>query len=185
MIHAHHLSSLLAATAAGDQRAYRELYESSSPMMFGLLLRMLKSRDLAEEALQDCYINIWRKDETYSAEKGTPLNWLMTVARYRALDQLRLKRREVEMPEDGEEESFLMEDQSQSPEESAIERESLGQLEPCMDKLKHEERQSLLLAYYEGYTHEELSKHLGRPLGTVKNWVRRGLASLRACLENT
>lgn len=184
MIDANHLSSLLAATAAGDQRAYRELYESSSPMMFGLLLRMLKSRDLAEDALQECYIKIWRKAETYSAEKGTPLNWLMAVARYRALDLLCVKRPEVEMPEDGKEEPFLMEDHSQSPEESAIEREGLGQLEPCMDKLKREERQSILLAYYEGYTHEELSKHLGSPLGTVKSWVRRGLASLRACLEN-
>lgn len=180
----HHLNSLIAATAGGDQRAYRELYESCAPMMFGLLLGMLKRRDMAEDALQDCYVKVWQKARTYDAEKGSPLNWLMTVARYHALDHLRQKRPEVEITGEREAQHLLMDDDSQSAEDSATEREGLEQLEHCLDKLRREERQSLLLAYYEGYTHEQLSHHLGHPLGTVKSWVRRGLRTLRACLEN-
>lgn len=177
------LNTLLAATAGGDQRAYRELYECCSPMMFGLLLRMLKRRDWAEDALQDCYIKIWQKADNYDPEKGSPLNWLMAVARYHALDELRRERSDFRIPEDGEGQLVLIEDQSQSAEDSAIEREGLEQLEPCLNQLRREERESLLLAYYEGYSHEQLSAHLGRPLGTVKSWIRRGLASLRECLE--
>jgi RNA polymerase sigma-70 factor (ECF subfamily) len=184
MADAAHLSQLLAATAGGDQRAFRELYESSSSHLFGLLLRMLKRRDWAEEALQDCFLKVWQKAETYAPEKGAPLTWLMTVARYRALDLLRVKRPEVEMPEEGEEQPFAFADDTQSPEDGAIEGEGMGRLNHCMKGLQEEQRQSVLLAYYEGYTHQELAERLGAPLGTVKSWVRRGLARLRECLES-
>lgn len=183
MADAIQLSQLLAATAAGDQRAFRELYESSSSHLFGLLIRMLKRRDWAEEALQDCYLKVWQKAETYAPEKGAPMTWLMTVARYRALDLLRMKRPEVEMPEEGEEQPLSMADESQSPEDRAVEGEGIGRLENCMQGLQEEQRQSVLLAYYEGYTHQELAARMNAPLGTVKSWVRRGLSRLRECLE--
>lgn len=183
MADAEHLAQLLADTAMGNQASFRALYAASSPHLFGLLLRMLKRRDWAEEALQDCYLKVWQKAETYQPQKGTPLTWLMTVARYRALDLLRIKRPEVEMPEEGEEQPYSMADASESPEDRAIEGEGMGRLENCMKGLQEEQRQSVLLAYYEGYTHQELASRLGAPLGTVKSWVRRGLARLRECLE--
>ncbi|MGH8506437.1 MAG: sigma-70 family RNA polymerase sigma factor [Stenotrophobium sp.] len=183
MADAEHLAQLLADTAGGNQVAFRELYAASSSHLFGLLLRMLKRRDWAEEALQDCYLKVWQKAETYQPQKGTPLTWLMTVARYRALDLLRMKRPEVEMPEEGEEQPYSMADASESPEDRAIEGEGMGRLENCMKGLQEEQRQSVLLAYYEGYTHQELAARLSAPLGTVKSWVRRGLARLRECLE--
>ena len=183
MADAELLTRLLALTATGDQRAFQQLYANSSSHLFGLLLRMLKRRDWAEEALQDCYIKIWQKAETYEPLKGAPLTWLMTVARYRALDLLRVKRPEVEMPEEGEEVPFSMEDTSESPEDRAVESEGIGRLEGCMKGLQQEQRQSVLLAYYEGYTHQELAARLNAPLGTVKSWVRRGLSKLRECLE--
>jgi RNA polymerase sigma-70 factor (ECF subfamily) len=183
MADAELLTRLLTATAAGDQRAFQQLYQNSSSHLFGLLLRMLKRRDWAEEALQDCFVKIWQKAETYDAQKGAPLTWLMTVARYRALDLLRVKRPEVEMPEEGEEVPFSMEDHAQSPEDSAVEGEGIGRLQGCMKDLQQEQRQSVMLAYYEGYTHQELAERMNAPLGTVKSWVRRGLAKLRECLE--
>ena len=183
MADAELLARLLTATAAGDQRAFQQLYQNSSSHLFGLLLRMLKRRDWAEDALQDCFVKIWQKAETYDAQKGAPLTWLMTVARYRALDLLRVKRPEVEMPEEGEEPPFSMEDHAQSPEEGAVESEGIGRLEGCMKGLQQEQRQSVMLAYYEGYTHQELAERLNAPLGTVKSWVRRGLSKLRECLE--
>lgn len=177
------LEQLLRATAAGDALSFRRLYEASSPHLFGLLLRMLKRRDWAEEALQDCYLKIWQKADTYSPEKGQPLTWLMTVARYRALDLLRMKRPEVEMPEEGDAPPMTFADEAgEDPQLRAVEREGLGRLQDCMGGLTDEQRRSVLLAYYEGYTHQELARALNAPLGTVKSWVRRGLQRLRECL---
>ncbi|WP_370153046.1 MULTISPECIES: sigma-70 family RNA polymerase sigma factor [Pseudomonadota] len=178
------LARLLSATAGGDQRAFRHLYDASGPHLFGLLLRILKRRDWAEEALQDCFLKIWQKADTYSPEKGAPLTWLMTIARYRALDLLRMKRPEVELPEDGEDASMSFADESSGidPEAGAVEKEGMGRLAECMEGLQDEQRRSVLLAYYEGYTHQELARRLEAPLGTVKSWVRRGLQRLRECL---
>ncbi|TJY58278.1 sigma-70 family RNA polymerase sigma factor [Sinimarinibacterium sp. CAU 1509] len=184
MVDAEQLVRLLQATAGGDQKAFAELYTASSSHLFGLLLRILKRRDWAEEALQDCYVKIWQKADTYAPDKGAPLTWMMTVARYRALDLLRVKRPEVEMPEDedGVEIGFADESSGIDPEARAVEGEGLGRLEGCLEGLQEEQRRSVLLAYYEGYTHQELASVLDAPLGTVKSWVRRGLQRLRECL---
>ena len=179
-----HLVSLLTAVSRGDQRAFAELYTATSSHLFGLLLRMLRRRDWAEEALQDSFLKVWQKAETYAPEKGAPLTWLMTVARYRALDLLRMKRPEVEMPEEGDTPPMLLADLAESPEDRAVEREGIGRLSECMRGLQDEQKRCVLLAYYEGYTHQELAQSMQAPLGTVKSWVRRGLARLRDCLEN-
>ena len=179
------LESLILATATGDQVAFRELYMASSSHLFALLLRMLKRRDWAEEALQDCLLKVWRKSETYSPDKGSPSTWLFTIARHRALDLLRQKRPEdsYDTGDDDDKPAFEFADESQNPEARAVEREGVGRMERCMKGLLDQERQSVMLAYYEGYTHPELSAALDAPLGTVKSWVRRGLTKLRACLE--
>lgn len=180
------LTELLQATAKGDERAFSELYRESSSHLYGLLLRMLQRRDWAEEALQDCFIKIWQKAETYERDKGAPLTWLMTVARYRALDILRMKRPEVEMPEneDGSESlSIAFADETQDPQARAEEGQGIARMRACLRDLPREQREAVLLAYYEGYTHQELAVMMRAPLGTVKSWVRRGLARLRECLE--
>ncbi|MGQ0621236.1 MAG: sigma-70 family RNA polymerase sigma factor [Panacagrimonas sp.] len=183
---AHQLTQLLAATATGDERAFSELYKASSAHLYSLLLRMLKRRDWAEEALQDCFLKIWQKAETYEREKGAPLTWLMTVARYRALDLLRMKRPEVEMPEPDDMfqlPPMTMADDSQDPLARAEEGQGIQRMRECLKDLPPEQRDALLQAYYEGYTHQELAARLHAPLGTVKSWVRRGLARLRECLD--
>ncbi|AXQ27224.1 sigma-70 family RNA polymerase sigma factor [Solimonas sp. K1W22B-7] len=178
------LEQLLRATAAGDAQSFRRLYDATSSHLFGLLMRMLKRRDWAEEALQDCYLKIWQKADTYAPEKGQPLTWLMTVARYRALDLLRIKRPEVEMPDEDEAPPMTFADgSSDDPQLRAVESEGLKRLQGCMGGLAEEQRRSVLLAYYEGYTHQELAQALNAPLGTVKSWVRRGLQRLRECLD--
>jgi RNA polymerase sigma-70 factor (ECF subfamily) len=183
MTPAEQLAPLLAATAAGDQRAFRDLYTASSRHLFGLLLRMLKRRDWAEEALQDCYVKIWQKADTYAPDKGAPMTWLMTVARYRALDLLRMKRPEVELPDEEDAPPMTFAGESaDDPQDRAVEAEGIGRLNRCMQGLADEQRRAVLMSYYEGYTHEELAQRLEAPLGTVKSWVRRGLAKLRDCL---
>ena len=180
------LEALIQATAGGDARAFRELYEACSSHLFALLLRMLRRRDWAEEALQDCLLKVWRKSETYSPDKGSPSTWLFTIARHRALDLLRAQRPEDSLDgedEDGTPTRVDVVDYGENPEARAVEREGIGRLERCMKGLAEAERRSVMLAYYEGYTHPELAESLQAPLGTVKSWVRRGLAKLRSCLE--
>lgn len=178
------LEALLAAVARGQQPAFAELYAKTSPHLFGLLLRMLQRRDWAEEALQDCYVRIWQKAESYSAGRGSPMAWLMTIARYRALDLLRMRRPEVNESSFDEDMTSPLEreDETASPEDRAVEGEGLGRLEDCMKGLGEEQRRTVLLAYYEGYTHTEMARRLNAPVGTVKSWVRRGLIQLRDCL---
>jgi RNA polymerase sigma-70 factor (ECF subfamily) len=190
MADADRLTQLLLATATGNQQAFQQLYAASSSHLFGLLLRMLNRRDWAEEALQDCYLRIWQKAETYEPHKGAPLTWLMTIARYRALDLLRLRRPEVAQvdgggdSQDGIDHYAQTADPTQDPLARTEERDGLARLESCMQGLQEEQRTSVLLAYYEGYTHQELARRLKAPLGTVKSWVRRGLQQLRDCLES-
>lgn len=178
------LEPLLAAIARGEQPAFAELYAHTSPHLFALLLRMLQRRDWAEEALQDCYVRIWQRSESYDAARGAPMAWLMTIARYRALDLLRARRPEVgESAFDEDAPSPLeREDERENPEARAVEGEGIGRLEECMKGLGAEQRRSVLLAYYEGYTHSELARRLNAPIGTVKSWVRRGLIQLRDCM---
>lgn len=178
------LEPLLAAVARRHQPAFAELYARTSPHLFALLLRMLQRRDWAEEALQDCYVRIWQRSESYNAERGAPMAWLMTIARYRALDLLRMRRPEVNESSFDEAAPSPLEraDETGGPEDRAVAGEGLVRLEKCMEGLAEEQRRSVLLAYYHGYTHTELSQRLKTPVGTVKSWVRRGLIQLRDCL---
>jgi RNA polymerase sigma-70 factor (ECF subfamily) len=185
MADSEQFASWLTATADGDQLAFRRLYESCAPHLYAILLRILKRQDWAEEALQDAFLRVWRKSETYAPDKGSPLAWLSSIARYRALDLLRMKRPEVEMPEEGEAPNMFWADPAQDPLGHAVESEGVRQLQGCLKTLQAEQQRSVLLAYYEGYTHDELARVMKAPLGTVKSWVRRGLLRLRECLESS
>jgi RNA polymerase sigma-70 factor (ECF subfamily) len=179
------LEPLLAAVARGDQAAFAELYALTSPRLFAVLLRILKRNDWAEDALQDCYMRVWRRSESYAPDRGAPLAWLVTIARYRALDVLRARGHQ---PGDAEPEDITelpLVDAGPRPEDHAQQSEGLERLRDCLRGLSDEQRRSVLLAYYEGYTHSELADRLATPLGTVKSWVRRGLTQLRTCLEAT
>lgn len=185
MADAELLTRLLSETARGDERAFADLYGRVSSHLYGLLVRILKRRDWAEEALQDCFVRIWQKAETYAPEKGAPMTWLMTIARYRALDLLRQRRPEVSDDDgDGVPEDLRFADPNVDVVDEAEQQESLGRLEECMEGLQDEQKKSVLLAYYEGYTHQELASAMDAPLGTVKSWVRRGLQRLRDCLQD-
>lgn len=177
------LVRLLAAVTRGDSQALGELYDATSPILYGLLLRMLRRPDWAQEALQDCYIRVWQRSVTYTPDKGEPIAWLIGNARYRALDLLRAARdRADRAPREGET-VFELADVTASPEDRAVESEGLERLSRCMRGLTEVQRKSVLLAYYEGYSHSELSLAMNAPMGTVKAWLRRGLAKLRECLE--
>lgn len=177
------LVALLTAIAQGDGRALARLYDLSSPILYGLLLRMLRRPEWAQEALQDSYLRVWQRAETYSATKGEPIAWLIGVARYRALDILRARRPDLPLSDTLNPARDPAEEVEPGPEDLAVEREGLQRLLRCLRGLTEVQRKSVLLAYYEGYSHTELAQAMSAPLGTVKAWIRRGLAHLRECLD--
>jgi RNA polymerase sigma-70 factor (ECF subfamily) len=181
------LTDLLHACAQRRQAAFQELYQQVSPQLFAVLVRILKRRDLAEEALQDALVSVWRNAGSYTAEKGAPMTWLISICRYRAVDILRREQREVSMElvldEAAEEGAALSEFADGSADTAFISKAESRALEQCLQRLNDGQRKSLTLAYFDGCTHEEIAAVLKSPIGTVKSWVRRGLESLKHCLE--
>jgi RNA polymerase sigma-70 factor (ECF subfamily) len=179
-----HLTDLLHACAQGRQAAFQELYQETSPQLFAVLVRILKRRDLAEEALQDALLSVWRNAGSYAAEKGAPMTWMVSICRYRALDMLRREKREVslDMQREDLDEDGISEQETVTGEVSVSKAEERA-LEDCMQRLNDGQRRSVRLAYVDGCTHEEIAARTGSPVGTVKSWVRRGLESLKRCLE--
>ena len=166
------LNALLGQVAVGDRNALAELYARTAPQLLGLVARMLHKRDVAEEVLHDAYLRIWHNAATFSAQRGTAMSWMVAIVRNAALDRLRRQRREVPLEALPDYDSPA--DGARGPAPSA--------LADCMGQLEAEQRNCLLLAYYHGLTHEELAQRLGRPMGTVKSWIRRSLLRLRQCL---
>ena len=174
------LNALLGQVAGGDRNALAELYARTAPQLLGLVARMLHRRDVAEEVLHDAYLRIWHNAATFSAQRGTAMSWMVAIVRNAALDRLRRQRREVPL------ESLPDYDApaggAWGPAASAVASAEGRALADCMGQLEAEQRNCLLLAYYHGLTHEELAQRLGRPMGTVKSWIRRSLLRLRQCL---
>ncbi|MBL8207493.1 MAG: sigma-70 family RNA polymerase sigma factor [Blastocatellia bacterium] len=171
----------IAQIATGDQAALAQFYELTNRMAFGLILRILSDRSTAEEVLLDVYTQVWRQAGHYNRERGTPLAWLTTIARTRALDRLRSGRQEMQRKESLE---VVAEARSLAadPEETAASNEHQQLVRRALAKLTVEQRQILELAYFSGLSHSEIAAHLGQPLGTVKTRARLGMLKLKEML---
>jgi RNA polymerase sigma-70 factor, ECF subfamily len=174
------LESLLDRCAAEDANALQRLYELAAPVLFACLTRMLRRRALAEEALQDVFVSIWQRAGQFRAARGRPMAWMVSIARYRAIDLLRHERSAPLLIPDLPE---RVETHDESKEDAVSWLPASGVLERCLALLTERQRNCLELAYIGGNSHEDISRLTGNPLGTVKSWIRRGLQSLRNCLE--
>ncbi|MGQ0677818.1 MAG: sigma-70 family RNA polymerase sigma factor [Rhodospirillales bacterium] len=166
--------ALLGSVAAGDRQAFARLYQASAGRLFAVALRLLRRRDLAEEVLQEAFVNIWRNAGRYDPDRGSPFAWMATIVRYRALDVLR-RDRETAMDREPA-------DAAIQPEAAAVSADARA-LQACLETLEQQTRRCIQMAFLDGYTHEELARRLDAPIGTVKSRIRRGLARLKACLE--
>lgn len=169
---------LLCATAEGDRRAFAKLYQATSGKLFAVCLQLLQRRDLAEEAMQEAYVKVWHNASDYHNDKGSVLVWMVSIARYRALDILRSASYRRETRESVQEQA-----DSSGPQGALFEQRDKVRIDECMDTLEDGQRQMIQLAYFRGLTHAELTEHTGSPLGTIKSWIRRGLQKLKRCLE--
>lgn len=173
------IDTLLMLTADGDQRAFATLYDLWAPKLFGLCLRITHARELAEDALQDAFVHIWREAWRFDPERGRATAWMTAIARNRAIDVLRKRGRGVQGRETGDDALAVTAD-PRAATDGGVELMALAR---CLHQLDDRGQELVLLAYYEGWTREELAERIGAPVNSVKTWLRRGLAALRDCLE--
>jgi RNA polymerase sigma-70 factor (ECF subfamily) len=174
------LVALLAACAQGNRAAFEQLYRQTSAKLFGVALRIVRQEDLAEEVLQDCYIRIWNRAGDYREGLAAPMTWMASIVRNRSLDWVRRTNPEV-IDVDGEIIEGVASDTAGPLADLERSRDGAA-LARCLRELEAKQRQAILLAFHDGLSHSELAAHLRQPLGTVKTWVRRGLAKLKTCL---
>lgn len=172
---------LLTLCESGDETALEELYSLCSAQLYGVLIRILKIEAVAEEALQDTFINIWLHAGKFKTASGTPMVWLYSIARHRALDILRQRhsRENLETADI----SGLIESTPDFSKSISEMSDDAALLIDCLDALPEGPRLCITKAYCEGYSTRELCEVYEKPDGTIKSWLRRGLASLKECLD--
>jgi RNA polymerase sigma-70 factor (ECF subfamily) len=163
---------LIAAVAKGDEAAFERLYAATRAKLFGVVLRILRRQDLAEEVIQETYVKIWNSAGQFNPVLASPITWMASIARNRAIDVVR-KRSELSI----EEEPAAMEVAADSPDPLARREmtEELKRLLECVGRLE-------LLAYYNGWSREQLAAKFEAPVNTVKTWLRRSMMDIRECL---
>jgi len=175
------LADLLAHCHNGSESAFEELYRLSSAQLYGVLLRILRIEAIAEEALQDSYVKIWQKAGTYSPDAGSPMAWMYSIARHQALDELR--RRGSREDQENRAQPGVIESTPDRTKPLHEMGEDAQLIMLCLNRLPEQARLCIVRAYCEGFSHEELSQQVDSPTSTIKSWIRRGLISLRKCLD--
>ncbi len=169
--------------ASADQGALGELYDATSPTVFGLVRRIVGDYSVAEEVTLDVYTQVWRLASAYLEDKGSPLTWLLMLARSRAIDHLRSRARRVKAQELPIEVAFDHSDPSPDPETAAISGSRRKIVRDILADLEPEQIAMLQLAFFEGLSHREIAARTGIPLGTVKTRIRTAMMRMRELLE--
>jgi len=174
------LPPLMLRIANGERAALRQLYEATSAKLFGVCLRILSNREEAEDVLQEVYVTIWRRADRFDAGKASVMTWVSTIARNRSIDRLRARGPlayadqvdDLDIADGGPSAEALLEAAGED-----------GRLHRCLAELDDRTEKVIRTAFFEGVTYEALAHRMDAPLGTVKSWIRRGLAKLKGCLE--
>lgn len=164
---------LLRRIATRDHAALAELYDRHSQLAYSLIMRILRSQSDAEDVLQETFVRVWLRADTYDPLRGSPAAWLLRIARNRAIDRLRARRAQLAM------EPIT----SDTPETALESHTTAGMVRTALAALTPAQRELIEAAFFEGYTHTALATRFGVPLGTVKTRIRTGLAALRDRLE--
>lgn len=167
------ISAALVRCAAGDRAALKVIYDSEAPRMVGVARRILTRQDLAEEAVHDAFVRIWRGASGFDPSRGTARGWLYAIVRNRALSIVRSETR-YDGPDPDTLELACDSAVTRMPETSALRN--------CLERIDRPRRDVVVLAYVHGLSHSELAARLKVPLGTIKSWVRRSMFSLQECM---
>ncbi|MFN3743962.1 MAG: sigma-70 family RNA polymerase sigma factor [Hyphomicrobiaceae bacterium] len=173
------LNEALRRTAQKDVEAFSRLYDATSNKLFGIVVRILKRDDLAADVLQDVYLRVWQRAGEFNPDLSSPITWMATIARNRALDEIR--RRALasldELP-------WLDDVASEDDLAGAYEQsEEMRRLNDCLGVLDKEHQTILRMIYFTGMTREEIARRTGRSAAVLKRWLRRTLAGLKECMD--
>ncbi len=167
-----------------DKRAFEAIFDRYGDLVYSTALRILRDAHLAQDVSQEIFVRLWRKPESYVAERGRFLTWMISVTRNRAVDEIRSRgrrlRHETASPEEQERE--IPAGEANDPALNAQLAEQARTVRTALAELPPEQRQVIELAYFGGLTQQEISDQLDQPLGTVKTRIRLGMQKLRAAL---
>jgi RNA polymerase sigma factor (sigma-70 family) len=174
------LVEALIRTGEEDRDAFRTVYRLTSAKLFGICLRICEDRQGAEDVLHDVYLTIWHRAGAYQPGRASPISWLATIARNRAIDWRRRHGRARTAPV---EDADAMPDPAAAQDDALIDDEQRARLHDCLEAIEPRQRGAIRSAFFGGLTYAELAVAQAVPLGTMKSWVRRGLLALRGCLD--
>lgn len=180
------LCALLSRVALADQASFSELYRQTGAHLYGIAVRIVRDTAIAEEVLQEAFINVWHHAGSYDSAKSQPVTWLTSIVRNRSLDLLRRREIDTVALSTGDDESPTYDPPSEGPTpiEMLLAGADAHSIRECVDALEGGAKQAIALAFFHGLSHGELAAHMSEPLGTVKSWVRRGLERIRRCLDD-
>jgi RNA polymerase sigma-70 factor (ECF subfamily) len=169
----------VAACARGDRESLRRLFEEEAPRIMSVALRIVRRHDLAEEVVQETFIQIWQKAASYDPALGSARGWMFTIARNKALNVVRDGAREDLV----EPEALEAYDATSDLAHDAVASLAMSsRLRQCLEAIEPKKRESVVMAYVGGFSHGEIAALMKVPVGTAKAWIRRGLAALKDCL---
>lgn len=180
------LRAALVATGFADKPAFRRVYQMTSAKLFGICLRICGERQAAEDVLQEVYLIVWRRAASFEPSRSSPVTWLATIARNRALDWRRAHRRHASdpLPDYDADPSSEPVDDTRSADVAMLADEEVRRLRECMSLLDDRPRAAIRSAFLDGLTYSELARRDDVPLPTMKSVVRRALIRLRKCLDD-
>jgi RNA polymerase sigma-70 factor, ECF subfamily len=174
---------MLAQAASGDQAAFAKLYDRLSGPLYSLAVRMLSDANEAQDAVQDIFVQIWRRAAKYDPTQSSVFSWAMLMTRSRIIDRLRARGRRLHIvassTEDANPAAAANASVAESAADTADRNEEAMRVRTVLDKLPADQRQAIELAFFSELTHHQIADQLGQPLGTIKARIRRGLLKLR------
>lgn len=173
------LATLLRSAADGDRISFQQIYDRTSPKLFGVALRISGNRTIAEDVVQEAYLKIWRNADRFDPRAGGAMTWMATIVRNAAIDRIRADR--IERNSSGDDEDALAGLVAPGSGDSVAQLS----LQTCLGKLDEDARRCVLLAYVHGFSRDDLSERMERPVGTIKTILHRSIKVLRECLDPT
>ena len=173
---------LIAALRKGDGWAMTALYDRYARLVFSLALRILNDRSAAEETVQEVFVKVWRRSKEFDATRGKFSSWLSGIAHNHAIDELRRRRVRPSASEDEDAMAEVVSD-GPAPLELALQSLEHRRIVDALEQIPAEQRQPIEMAYFEGFTQQEISDRLKEPLGTIKTRMRLGMQKLKSLLE--
>ena len=177
------IETLIARTALGDRAAFDALYVATSAKLHAVCLSVLKDRPAAEEALQEVYIRIWKSAGSYAVNGLSPMSWLITIARNRAIDRLRARQSRPSGTGNLADIAETAAAPGPGPEAMTLMSQQRALLAECLAQLDQTQAGAIRSVYLEGASYAEIAEREGAPLNTVRSWLRRSLLKLRECVS--